>query len=229
MSIITKKDLKEKIIYYNLIPMGVSSLNISNQIHLNIDKVEDFLKFVSSSAFEYVYYYYTYYNIEKYIIPIDWYCEYSKEFKAVVNQHNQHIESLDFNSPKSLTLFTLQGGTLVGIQLDNHWIENQEIYIAEETIEIIEAQFNREVKKISDYKKDQYKDDEHKLRNIIFNDPEFQYCKNQDLRYWYLIELLEEENMKKYKYLVQPYGIAVSGKVKMFMDKTWILFKEQKK
>lgn len=230
MSIISSEHLKEKISDYKLIPLAVSVLKISNRIHLDIDDIEDFLKFASGSNFEYVYYYYTYYNSEEYIIPIDWYSEHSKEFKTVVRQHNRHIESLDFDSPKSLTLFILQNGTFVGVELDNPWIENQGIRVAEGTIEVIENEFYREVKKISASKKQQQKDDENKLREIIFNDPEFRRnCKNQDLRYWYLVELLEKENMMKYKYLVQPYGISSNGKIKMFMDKTWILYKERKK
>jgi hypothetical protein len=128
-----------------------------------------------------------------------------------------------------LTLFILQNGTFLGVDLDNPWIANQGISLAEETIELIENMFYREVKKISAYKKDQQKDDENKLRETIFNDPEFRFCKNQDLRYWYLVDLLEKENMIKYDYLFQPYGILHNGKIKWFMDKTWMLNKEWKK
>jgi hypothetical protein len=66
------------------------------------------------------------------------------------------------------------------------------------------------------------------LREIIFNDPGFKFCKNQELRFWYLAELLEKENMKKYDYLIQPPGIPLMGKIKMFMDRTWVLFKKRK-
>ncbi|AKG03382.1 hypothetical protein AAV35_000335 [Salimicrobium jeotgali] len=229
MSIITSKHLKEKIINYNLIPLKVSLLKISNQIYIDLDNVEDFLNFASGSNLEYIYYYYTYYNSEEYIIPNDWYSEYSKEFKTEVIQHNRYIESLDFDSPRNLTLFTLQNGTFVGIELGNQWIENQGICVAEEAIEIIENEFYREVKKVNDSKKIQQKNDENNLREIIFKDTEFRFCKNQELRYWYLVELLEKENMVKYKYLVEPYGIPNNGRIKIFMDKTWELYKERKK
>jgi hypothetical protein len=230
MSMIMKgEDLKKKISNYNIIALEVSTLKISNQLYLNIDKIEDFLKFVSDSNVMYVYYHYTYYNCSDYIIPQDRYSEYSKEFKTEVRTHNQHINSLDFGSPKSLTLFILQNGTLVGMELNNPWIDNQGIYTAEDTIEYMENKFFREVTKISTNKKVQQKEDETQLREIIFKDTDFKFCKNQELRYWYLVELLEKENMKKYDYLVQPPGVPHMGKVKMFMDKTWILFKEQKK
>lgn len=228
MTITTSKYLKEEISDYHLIPLEVSALNISNQILLNLDTIEEFLKFASVSKFEYVYYYYTYYNPEEYIIPLNWYSEYSDEFKAVVGKHNQYIESLDFDSPKSLTLFVLQNGTFVGMKLDNSWIESIGVNNAEDAIEEIESEFYREVNKVSASKKDRKKEDENKLIEMVFNDPEFKYCKNQTLRYWYLVELLENESMEKYRYLVEPYGIPRDGKIKLFMDKAWILYKELK-
>lgn len=126
-------------------------------------------------------------------------------------------------------MFVLQNGTLVGVELYHPWIEDQGIQTAEDTMELMENKFYREVTKISTNKKEQQKEDETQLREIIFNDPEFKFCKNQELRYWYLVELLEKESMKKYEHLVQPPGIPHMGKIKMFMDKTWILFKETKK
>ena len=41
------------------------------------------------------------------------------------------------------------------------------------------------------------------------------------------VELLEKEDMKKYDYLLQSPGIPHTGKIKMFMDETWRLFKEE--
>lgn len=228
MSIMKSQYLKTEINNHNLIPLEVIALKVSNQLYLNIEKIEDFLKYASDSNFECVYYHYTYYNPEEYIIPTDWCSEYSKEFRTEVCVHNQLIESLDFGSPKSLIIFILQNGTVVGMKLKNPWLENQGIHSAEEAIEFVEHKFNREVKETIVTKKEQQKEDENHLREIIFNDSDFKLCKNQELRYWYLVELMEKEDMKKYDYLVQPPGIPHMGKIKMFMDKAWILFKERK-
>ncbi|EEG78360.1 hypothetical protein [Dethiobacter alkaliphilus] len=228
MKIITNEHLKKKISDYNLTPLEVSVLKISNQVYLKIDTIDDFLKFASDSKLEFVYFYYTYYKSEKYIIPQDWYSDYSKEFKAVVVQHNRYIESLNFDSPKSLVLFIIQNDTLIGTELQNPWIEDKNITVAEEAIEVIDYEFH-EVQKKRDLEKGQQKEDEKKLREIIFEDPEFRYCKNQELRYWYLVELLEREDIKQFEYLVEPYGIPHTGKIKVFMDMTWALYREQKK
>ncbi|MFB5197607.1 hypothetical protein ACE198_22310 [Neobacillus sp. KR4-4] len=229
MSIMKSEHLKKKISNYNLIPLEISSLSISDKIHLNIDVIEDFLKFASDTECKYVYYYYTYYNFENYIIPADYYNEYSGDFKAEVRKYNQNIKKLNFDSPMSLTLFVLQNGTYVGIKLHDLWIENQGISVADVAIEEIEHKFYREIKKISADKKVQRKEDVNELREIIFNDPEFKLCKNQALSYGYLLELLQKEDMMKYDYLVQPYGYYKDGNVKWFMDVTWELFRERER
>ncbi|GGD02293.1 hypothetical protein [Pontibacillus salipaludis] len=229
MSIIENRHLKKIISNYNITPLEVSALEISNQLFLNLDKIEDFLIYASDLNSKYCYYHYSYYIFDDYTIPKEWYSEYSKEFRTEVLLHNQYIKSLDFSSPKNLKLFILQNGTFVGIELTNPWIEEQGILPAEEAIDFIEKKFCCEVKEIKKNKKEQQKEDEDQLREIIFNDPDFRQCKNQELRYWYLVELLEKEDMKKYSYLIQPPGIPHMGKIKMFMDKTWGLFKERKK
>jgi hypothetical protein len=231
MTIINKEQLIEKAREYKLIPVEVKVLKVASQIYLGIEETEEFLKFARDSNIGYIYYYYTYYNLGNYIIPEDEYRDYyEKEVKNEVRRYNKQIESLDFDSPKSLTLFVLQNGTLVGIELNYPWIENEGIEIAEYASEEIEGAFHFEMKKAKDKKKDKQKEDENKLREIIFNDSEFaMYSKNQDLRYWYLVELLEKEDMKQFKYLVHPYGISVNGKVKRFMDITMILYKDWNK
>jgi len=228
MAIIKENQLIEKCSTYDLIPLEARLVEISNKLHLNLDDAEEFLKFASNSNCKYVYYIYRYYQLDNYIIPSDWYSEESVKYKAAVSQHNQQIKLLDFDSPNKLTLFILENGTFVGIELNNFWLENHGIEMSEEMIELFDKKHYRKGKKAST-NKEKRKEDEIELREIICNDPEFKYCKNQDLRYWYLVELLEEEAMKKFKYLVEPYGIAINGKIKMFMDKTWMQFKEREK
>ncbi|WP_100012304.1 hypothetical protein [Lentibacillus sediminis] len=231
MEIIKKPQLIEKIREYKLIPVEVKVLDISNRIFLGMEEIEEFLKFVSNSNLGCVYYYYTYYSSEKYIIPEDDYNDkYEKKLKNEVRRYNKQIETLDFDSPKSLILFVLQNGSLVGIELYYPWIENKGIEAAEYASDEIENKFPFEVKRAKIRRKDNKKEDENKLREIIFDDPEFaMHSKNQDLRYWYLADLLDKEDMKQYRYLVHPYGIPSSGKAKVFMDITLMLYKERKK
>ncbi|UOQ47731.1 hypothetical protein MUN88_17005 [Gracilibacillus caseinilyticus] len=227
MTIPTNELLIKTIEENSLIPIEVNTMKISNQIQLNINEVDDFFQIVKNSNCYNVYYYYTYYDSEEYIIPFDWYSEYLDEFKKIVSKHNKMIKSLNFDIPKSLTLFMLQNGTFVGIQLENPWIENQGIYVAEAAIEEIEDSFDHEVKRVVADKEEKRKQDEKELREIIFNDPEFKYnCKNQQLRHRYLANLIQKEGMEKFDYLVEPFGAPHIGNAKMFMDLTYELYKE---
>jgi hypothetical protein len=231
MAIIKREKLIEKTNLNKLIPLEVKVLKVENQIYLDIEEIEEFLKFARDSNFVYVYYYYTYYNLESYLIPIDSYSdEYEKKLKTEVRRYNKQLESLDFRTPKSVTLFVLNSSTLVGIELNDPWIDKKGFSKVEYAVEEIENEFNFEVKRAKTIRNANQKEDENQLREIIFNDTEFIiHSKNQDLRYWFLVELLEREEMKKFRYLVHPYGIPVNGKVKAFMDITNILYKEWKK
>ncbi len=40
---------------------------------------------------------------------------------------------------------------------------------------------------------------------------------NQNLRYWYIDELLKKEDMKQFRYLLHSYGISVNVKTKRLM------------
>jgi Holliday junction resolvase len=104
MAIIKREKLIEKTNLNKLIPLEVKVLKVENQIYLDIEEIEEFLKFARDSNFVYVYYYYTYYNLESYLIPIDSYSdEYEKKLKTEVRRYNKQLESLDFRTPKSVT------------------------------------------------------------------------------------------------------------------------------
>jgi hypothetical protein len=231
MEIVRKEELIKKVSEYKLTPIEIKVLKVADQIFLGIEELEEFLKFANTYRSEYIYYYYTYYNSGKYIIPEEEYSdEYEKQLKTEIRQYNKQIMKLDFGSPKSLTLFVLQNGTFVGIELYFPWLDIKGIEEAEYASDEIESKFHFEVKKARTKKKDQKKEDENKLREIILNDPEFAlHSKNQDLRYWYLADVLDTEGMEQFRYLVTPYGIPHTGKAKVFMDITYELYKKRNK
>jgi len=229
VKLIKKNSLKDTIIGYGLIPLETIKYEFVNKVYIGIG-VEEFLEFAVKSKFEYIYYYYTYYSIEDYIIPYELYSEYSKEFRKEVQLYNNAIKAFDFETPKSLTLFSIQSGTFVGIILKDLWLEDDGYSEATYAMDEFEDKFHHEVKVRTAIDREKQRKDEEELIQIIFNDPKFAYnCKNQDLRYHYLIDLLERDGMSKYQYLVEPFGIAVSGNAKMFMDRVWQSYKEQKK
>lgn len=227
--IIRNENLINKINKYELIPLEIELENISSRVHLNMFTVDGFLNFAREANSKHVYYNYTYYKLEDYLIPQDWYDNQVREVQIAVRDHNKLVKSLDFSMPTSLLLFILQGGTLIGLKLQCVWLEDKGIEKAEDTIEAIEDKYYREVKQVKKLKKANKIEDEKKLREMIYRDPEFKYCRNQESRYYYLVDLLEDNQdiMEEYGYLFDPFGAPHTGKVKMFMDKTWMLYKDR--
>ncbi len=230
MMIIKRESLEKKIKECDLIPIEVNSVNVSNEIIINVKSIDDFLSVVKNLDSKYVYYKYIYYDKDDYIIPLDYYSEYPKDFKKVVNEHNAYIRSIDFEQSNKLTIFILLNGTFLGVDFDNDWLTEQGILDKDEQIEIIENDFQKEVKNIKEQSKKQKIDDTNILRNIILNDGDFKYKKNQDLRQSYLVDLLERDDMEKYTYLfIGYYNNLDRTLIKMFMDETWMIYQENKK
>jgi hypothetical protein len=225
--IIDEMKLKEKILAAELLPIKVQELEITNKVVIISEPEDKYLEFVASTESKYLFFYYTYYEMDKFIIPYEWYSDYSKAFKAVVHDHNGIIKNLDFNTPKGLTMFVLLNGTYVGVEYEDLWLGKLEVNEAEEEFEKIQSKFNHEVKTVKQIKKDQKENDIKTFRELILSDPIFANCKNLYLRYDYMAELLEKDEVQQYKYLIEPYGIPINGGIKNFMDETWRIFKNK--
>ncbi|RST76180.1 hypothetical protein D4T97_005195 [Siminovitchia acidinfaciens] len=229
MEILKQEELIKKAKEYNLIPIEVRSIDTTNKVILNVQGIEDFLEMANSLDSVYIYYLYNYYNKASFIVPEEEY-KYEEKLQKEIKRYNKEIECIDFNVPYRLILFMIQNGTFIGIELFHYWTEEMDLQTAEIVMDTLESEFYSEVKSAKSKKREQRKEDEEKLREFILNDPEFpMQSKNQDLRYWYLADLLDQEEMKPYRYLVEPFGIPHTGKAKVFMDITFMLYKEKMK
>jgi hypothetical protein len=229
LEILKPEELIKKAKEYNLIPIEVKSVDTTNKVILNVQGIESFLEMANSLGSEYIYYLYSYYDKASFIVPEEEY-KYEEKLQEEINRYNIKIESIDFNVPYRLILFIIQNGTFIGIELFHYWIEEMGLETAELVMDTLESEFNSEVKSAKSKNREQRREDEERLREIILNDPDFpMQSKNQDLRYWYLADLLDQEVMKPFRYLVEPFGIPHTGKAKVFMDITFMLYKEKMK
>lgn len=217
--IIDLESLKSKIKEKGLIPVQAKAIESYNRIVLK-EGLEGFLELVKAYGQKYVYFSYEFYNKKDYLIPLEDYRERSGDYKKRITEHNSKLEEFNFNNPKDLEIYIIKDGFLVGIKETDHYLKENNIPTADERLHELEYIFQFE-------ETTDKQGHEEELREIIFKDPEFKYCKNQEARYWYLIELLEQDGMEKYRYLAEPPGVYFNGKIKMFMDKTWQLYKEQ--
>lgn len=203
---------------HNLTALEVRDIKIYNRINLEFNNIDSFIEFVVNSGFNRIFYSYSYYTKEEYLIPKDYYDAYPKDFVDVVNEHNEMLKKQDFSIPYSLTVFVLESGVQIGIVLEDYWLESLK---ADEQIEKIEGHFWKEVQQ---YKQENLK----KFKEYILNDPEFEKKKNQEARYWYFNEIIEMEEFKSLLPVFSPIGIYHTGKVKMFMDEMWQKLKDKK-
>lgn len=225
-----QKTLEKKIEENNLLAVNVNSLVLSNKVIVAISNIDDFLKFIINLDSKYVYYKYKYYDINEYLIPLDYFSEYLNDFRKAVNSHNQYLKSIDFEQPNELIIFTLINGTCLGTRFTHDWLAEQEIYEKDEQIEIIESNFQNEVNEIKEKSKMQKIEDTNFLRDYILSDENFKYLKNQRLREIYLVELLENDDFKKFNYLFfGSYNRLDRDWIKLFMDRTWMTYQSNQK
>ena len=218
--IIDTELLNQKLKKQSFIPVQLKEIHNQKKLILEND-LESFFDLVKSFNQEHVFYKYGFYNQEDYFIPNYHFEEFPKEYQDAITNHNSELDQFDFNTPKQLEIFIIKDGVLIGIQFNNYFLEENNIPSAED--KTYEINYRFQFKDNSEKK-----DKEKELREIIFKDPEFKYCKNQESRYWYLLELLEQDGMEEYRYLAEDPGVYFNGKVKMFMDKTWTIYKEIK-
>ena len=226
--IVRQNELQEYVLEKDMVLLEISNIDFKNFIMIKFKDIQEFFDYASSREAKEFFFTYSYFEKDEYIIPNDWYSKYPKSFKNRVKEHNNRISNLDFSKPYLLKMFILIEGALVGFKIEDNWMQENDIFDAEETIEILEDHFSKEVSAINKVEKKQRKEDEQELINIMINDPEFKNCKNQHLRHEYLADLLSNENMKKFNYLVDPFGAPQIGKAKNLLDKAWMLYKEKK-
>jgi hypothetical protein len=140
-----EEKLVEMVLEADLLPTKVREVKISNNIVMITEPENKYLEFVKKTGIRYLFYIYTYYDVEKYLIPYDWYSDYAKTFKVVIQNHNQSLKELDFRVPYKLTLFMLLDGTYIGAEYQDEWLAALGIDEAEKEFEKIETKFYHEV------------------------------------------------------------------------------------
>ncbi len=223
MEIISRESLLTLIRENNLKPIAIQSFDVSNEVLLDVESIDDFLAVIKEINPTHVYYKYDHYDKNDFLIPTEWYSEYSSAFKAEVRKQNEKIEAIDFTHPSALTLFSLLNGTFVGMHIDDEWLEKMNIVDAEEQLEELEQRFFSEVSVHKAMSKQQRQSDVEELRKIILASDDFKHKKNQGLRELFLIDLLDDVSMERFTYLFNNRIM-----IKLFMDETWSIYQEKK-
>lgn len=89
--------------------------------------IKEFLKFLKINNINNIFYNYTFYNKENYVIN-EFIVNSSEQdiynfIKNDIKNYNEEIKSLDFLEPKTLQIFCLHDTEYIGILFNNFWID----------------------------------------------------------------------------------------------------------
>lgn len=81
MEIISRESLLTLIRENNLKPIAIQSFDVSNEVLLDVERIDDFLSVIKEINPRHVYYKYDHYDKNDFLIPTEWYSEYSSALK----------------------------------------------------------------------------------------------------------------------------------------------------
>lgn len=143
-TIIQLSELKQKFKVYGLYSIQVEGIKAPSQILLE-DNLDRFLDHVKTLGQKHVYFKYHFYKKEEYFIPEELYDTQQEDLRSIVEYHNHSIEVLDFDLPNALTVFVIMEGVFIGIKVENDWIDEEDVFSADLTIEEIETEIYKRV------------------------------------------------------------------------------------
>lgn len=201
---ILEKDLKKLIEEQkiNCFSVRENSFIEESMLLLNSNDIKEFLRFLTINNITNVFYKYTFYNKEDYIIN-DIFAEMSDKdvynlIKNDIESYNEEIKSLDFSKPKSLQAFCLYDTEYIGILFNDPWIEQRGIVTWQDKVKELLREHENELearKQNSKVKNEKLKED---FKNYLLNDKGFQKCTNIKMRKQYILSKINNNELDHY-------------------------------
>ena len=163
---------------------------------------EGFLDFCKCYGIEAVFYQYTYYDKESYIITEDilhQYTDNKREYsycKKWADKRNIETESFDFNRAKALALAATMGSMTLIMTENDHWID-EAFEPAEDALIRFQEDHEDELIELAD-PVDSGTDLIDEFREKLLDDERFRYCTNKESRRSYAEEFFRRKENKHY-------------------------------
>lgn len=216
----------------NLIPIELENEDFIGIKTLKSNSIDELLEIGKDSGSKRVYFGYMTYDPSRFKLKYNP-DTFSEKGCEKIELYNSHVETFDFTKPYKITVFIEIDSILLGIRIIDDWIQMKDLSDPDTILKAIEEEdednYHREFFDEQRKNRVSNKDNLEELLEIILSDPEFANKKNQQIRYWYFMEVMERNHMKKYIELLIPYGAPHIGNVKMFMDNAWRIYKERLK
>lgn len=193
-------------------------------------KIDDIIKFAKESNINTIFFEYYYYDKDYFKIELEKYEEeYPEEIinimKNDIIEYNNKIDKIDFETPIRLLIYCLYNGYSVAIEQKNEWGEGykESIVSGEEQMENFFQKYQDKLENYINEKEKQKEVELEKLKQIIFEDEQFQRSTNKELRYAYINAFLKKNS--KYLQLFGDHGIGAYR----WIETIWREYKYMKK
>ena len=186
-------------------------------IALKNDNISELIKFCKCNSIKSVFYTYGYYEEDDFTIDeeaeeINLGEEVFKLMKNEIKKYNKKVEKLDFSKPNIMISYVIYQSRYIEFIISDDWIEDKEIIEADEFIEELKEKYEDKILEIENKRNELIENEKIKrektleglkkeFKELIFNDANFKYCTNKDMRYRYIKELFKNEGMSKYEEL----------------------------
>lgn len=219
---------------------GILSVEINNLfefedkfIKLENENIDSLITFAKSNDIKSIFYYYTYYDKDDYIIKdenideeIGKKLDYFEQglidsFMAEVEEYNKQAAGMDISKPFELCFFTIYQGYLIGGYYQDDYLypgDSEDYY--DKLLELVDKYFSEEeYMKQREQERNESKQKRiellNRLKEYILSDPEFHKCTNDRLRHLYKSHLYRT-NKDYFEYRNnEPYNSV------MFIDALW--------
>ena len=228
---ITNREKLLKIINDNGL-YGIETENSSDikQILMKSRNIDDILKFAKENNINTIFFEYYYYNKDYFKIELEKYEEeYPEEIINIIKkdiiEYNNKIDKIDFETPIKLLVYCLYNGYSVAIEQRDEWGEcyKEDIVSGEDEMEIIFETYQNRLEAYITEKEKQKEIELENLKEIIFDDEQFQRSTNKELRYAYINTFLKKNC--KYLYLFGEHGTGAYR----WIETIWREYKDMKK
>ena len=219
---------------------GILSVEVNNIvefedrfINLEDENIDNLITFVKTNDLKSIFYCYTYYDKEDYMIKdenIDeeigeklYYFEQNviDSFMAEVEDYNKKAADMDLSKPFELCFFAIYQGYFIGGYYQDEYLnsDHSEDYY-DTLLELVdkyfsEDEYNKKQEQESKESRQQRIEVLNRLKEHVLNDPEFHKCTNDSLRHVYKINLYNT-NKDYCEYQKKEHYLAVR-----FIDALW--------
>lgn len=227
--IVTREELLKNITDNGLYGIETNGNSNTKQILMKSNKLDDIFKFakannISTIFFEYYYYDKAYFKINLEELDNKYPEEVVNILKDDIVGYNNEIDKINFETPIKLLIYCAYNGYLISIEQEDEWGENykKDIVSGEEKMQSLFEKYQADLENYLSEKEKQNEIEREKLKQIVFNDVQFQRATNQKLRYAYINTFLKKN--PKYWRLFGEHGIEAYR----WIEAIWREYKDKK-